>query len=75
MIQTNESISKEEWVIKGWDDELQQLRYVGNRSQGLNRPGRRCPHTSPARIVSQIRELELELGVDIFDRRGKRFTA
>ncbi len=56
---------------------LQQLRYVRETvRQGLNLTGAaNALFTSQPGVSKQIRELELELGVDIFERRGKRFVA
>jgi LysR family cys regulon transcriptional activator len=56
---------------------LQQLRYVRETiRQGLNLTGAaRALFTSQPGVSKQIRELETELGVDIFERRGKRFVA
>jgi LysR family transcriptional regulator, cys regulon transcriptional activator len=55
---------------------LQQLRYVRETvRQGLNLTGAaNALFTSQPGVSKQIRELELELGVDIFERRGKRFV-
>jgi LysR family cys regulon transcriptional activator len=56
---------------------LQQLRYVRETvRQGLNLTGAaNALFTSQPGVSKQIRELETELGVDIFERRGKRFVA
>lgn len=56
---------------------LQQLRYVREAvRQGLNLTGAaNVLFTSQPGISKQIRELEEELGVEIFVRRGKRLVA
>jgi LysR family cys regulon transcriptional activator len=56
---------------------LQQLRYVREAiRQGLNiTEAANALHTSQPGVSKQIRDLEEELGVDIFERRGKRFVA
>src|SRR5262245_63787517 len=56
---------------------LQQLRYVREAvRQGLNlTEAAGVLHTSQPGVSKQIRDLEEELGVDIFERRGKRFVA
>ena len=55
---------------------LQQLRYVRETvRRGLNlTEAARALHTSQPGVSKQIKELEHELGVQIFNRRGKRFT-
>jgi DNA-binding transcriptional LysR family regulator len=56
---------------------LQQLRYVletFRSNLSLTTAAERL-HTSQPGVSRQIRQLEEELGVDIFVRRGKRFTA
>lgn len=55
---------------------LQQLRYVRETvRQGLNlTEAARVLHTSQPGISKQILDFELELGVDIFVRKGKRFV-
>lgn len=55
---------------------LQQLRYVrAIEAHGLNlREAADHLHTSQSGVSRQIRELEIELGIDIFARHGKRFT-
>jgi LysR family cys regulon transcriptional activator len=56
---------------------FQQLRYVREVArQGLNlTEAAAALHTSQPGISKQIKELENELGVAIFERRGKRFVA
>lgn len=56
---------------------LQQLRYVREAvRRGLNlTEAAQALHTSQPGVSRQIRELEQELGVDIFVRHGKRITA
>src|SRR3979490_8294 len=56
---------------------LQQLRYVRETvRQGLNlTEAAKKMFTSQPGVSKQIRELELELGIDIFARRGKRLVA
>jgi LysR family cys regulon transcriptional activator len=56
---------------------LQQLRYVRETvRQGLNlTEAAGALFTSQPGISKQIRDLEQELGVEIFERRGKRFVA
>jgi LysR family cys regulon transcriptional activator len=56
---------------------LQQLRYVRETvRQGLNlSEAARSLHTSQPGVSKQIRELENELGVEIFVRHGRRITA
>jgi DNA-binding transcriptional LysR family regulator len=55
---------------------LQQLRYVrAIEARGLNlREAAEHLHTSQSGVSRQIRELEIELGIVIFTRHGKRFT-
>jgi DNA-binding transcriptional LysR family regulator len=55
---------------------LQQLRYVRETvRQGLNlTEAANTLHTSQPGVSKQIREFEYELGVEIFERRGKRFV-
>lgn len=55
---------------------LQQLRYVRETvRQGLNlTDAAEALHTSQPGISRQIKDLEEELGVQIFERRGKRFV-
>jgi len=56
---------------------LQQLRYVRETvAQRLNlTAAARALHTSQPGVSKQIRELENELGVEIFVRHGRRITA
>lgn len=56
---------------------LQQLRYVRETvRQGLNlTEAARALHTSQPGVSKQILDLEQELGVDIFVRKGKRLVA
>src|SRR5262249_11955666 len=56
---------------------FQQLRYVRETvRQGLNlTEAARRLHTSQPGVSKQIRELESELGVEIFVRHGKRIVA
>src|SRR5512145_1217207 len=56
---------------------FQQLRYVRETvRQDLNlTEAAKALFTSQPGVSKQIRELETELGVDIFERRGKRFVA
>jgi LysR family transcriptional regulator, cys regulon transcriptional activator len=56
---------------------FQQLRYVRETvRQGLNlTEAARTLHTSQPGVSKQIRELENELGVEIFVRHGKRIVA
>jgi LysR family cys regulon transcriptional activator len=56
---------------------FQQLRYVRETvRQGLNlTEAARSLHTSQPGVSKQIRELENELGVEIFVRHGRRITA
>jgi LysR family cys regulon transcriptional activator len=56
---------------------FQQLRYVRETvRRGLNlTEAANALHTSQPGISKQIKELENELGVVIFERRGKRFVA
>src|ERR1700750_817312 len=56
---------------------FQQLRYVRETvRQGLNlTEAANRLHTSQPGVSKQIRELEIELGVEIFTRRGKRLVA
>ncbi|HYR91302.1 MAG TPA: LysR family transcriptional regulator, partial [Terriglobia bacterium] len=56
---------------------FQQLRYVRETvRQGLNlTEAARKLHTSQPGVSKQIRELEGELGVEIFVRHGKRIIA
>ena len=56
---------------------FQQLRYVRETvRQGLNlTEAARTLHTSQPGVSKQIRELETELGVEIFVRHGKRIVA
>lgn len=55
---------------------LQQLRYLrAIEAHGLNlREAADHLHTSQSGVSRQIRELEIELGIDVFARHGKRFT-
>ncbi len=55
---------------------FQQLRYIRETvRRGLNlTEAARALHTSQPGVSKQIKELEDELGVRVFDRRGKRFT-
>ena len=55
---------------------FQQLRYVRETvRRGLNlTEAANALHTSQPGVSKQIRELEDELGVEIFERRGKRFV-
>ena len=56
---------------------LQQLRYlVEVARRGLNvSEAAQALHTSQPGVSKQIRALEDELGVEVFERRGKRLTA
>lgn len=56
---------------------LQQLRYVSEvAKRGLNvSEAAAALHTSQPGVSRQLRELERELGTDIFVRQGKRLTA
>ena len=56
---------------------FQQLRYVRETvRRGLNlTEAANALHTSQPGVSKQIRELEIELGFDIFVRRGKRMSA
>src|SRR5437870_9577113 len=56
---------------------FQQLRYVREAvRQGLNlTEAANKLHTSQPGVSKQIRELEDELGIEIFVRRGKRVVA
>lgn len=56
---------------------LQQLRYVREISRhALNlTQAAQALHTSQPGVSRQVRELEAELGIDIFVRAGKRLTA
>lgn len=56
---------------------LQQLRYVYEVARsGLNvSEAAAALHTSQPGVSKQIRQLEEELGVDVFVRQGKRLTA
>jgi LysR family cys regulon transcriptional activator len=56
---------------------FQQLRYVRETvRQGLNlTEAANTLHTSQPGVSKQIKEFEEELGVEIFERRGKRFVA
>jgi LysR family cys regulon transcriptional activator len=56
---------------------LQQLRYlVEVARRGLNvSEAAQALHTSQPGISKQVRALEDELGVEVFERRGKRLTA
>src|SRR5262245_12899911 len=56
---------------------LQQFRYVSEvAKRGLNiSEAAAALHTSQPGVSRQLRELESELGVEIFVRQGKRLTA
>ncbi|MFZ1908654.1 MAG: HTH-type transcriptional regulator CysB [Burkholderiales bacterium] len=56
---------------------LQQLRYlVEVARRGLNvSEAAQALHTSQPGVSKQVRALEDELGVEVFERRGKRLTA
>ena len=56
---------------------LQQLRYVRETvRRNLNlTDAARALHTSQPGVSKQIRDFELELGVDVFERHGRRFVA
>ena len=56
---------------------LQQLRYIVEiQRQGLNvSEAAETLYTSQSGISKQVKLLEEELGISIFERSGKRFTA
>lgn len=56
---------------------LQQIRYVREIvRQNLNlSAAAQALHTSQPGVSRQVKELEIELGVDVFVRQGKRLTA
>ena len=56
---------------------LQQIRYVREIARHkLNlSAAAEALHTSQPGVSRQVRELESELGVDVFVRQGKRLTA
>src|SRR5690606_33387342 len=62
--------------VLGWTMNLQQLRYVREAvRRGFNlTDASQALNTSQSGVSKQIRELEIERGIEIFVRKGKRLT-